>query len=178
MGLSDALPVTWDGVLLRPLAERDADAYAAGSGDEAVRRFAHLPLPEYTADTVRALARTDVPAGLESGTTAVLTIADAADDAFLGSLVLFAIATDTAEVGFWLAPAARGRGVAVRAVAAAAELGRRLGLRTLTARTAPANTAAQHTLTTTGFTPDGELRETTTPSGHRASTQHYRLELT
>ena len=42
------LPITFENTRLRPLAELDADAYAAGTKDEAVRRFAHLPEPDYT----------------------------------------------------------------------------------------------------------------------------------
>jgi ribosomal-protein-alanine N-acetyltransferase len=177
VGLQDALPVAHDRVLLRPLAERDAEAYASGSADDAVRRFAHLPLPEYTAETVRALVRTEVRAGLENDTTAVLAIADADDNAFLGSLVLFDITADTAEVDFWLTRDARGHGVATCALGAAGDVGRRLGLRTLTARAATDNTASHRTLAAAGLRPDGEPRETVTPSGLRAVTQQYRLEL-
>ncbi|EHR62370.1 GNAT family N-acetyltransferase [Saccharomonospora cyanea] len=177
MGITDLLPVACDGVLLRPLAEVDAEAYAAGTEDAAVRRYAHLPLPEYTPDTVRELARSDVRKGLMSGNLAVLSIVDEKDEAFLGSLVLFDITAHEAEVGFWLSPHARGRGVATRALTASAHLARKLGLRALTARTEPANTASRRTLDTAGFLPDGAPRQSTTPSGAQLTTQHYRLPL-
>ncbi|WP_298183364.1 GNAT family protein [Saccharomonospora sp.] len=177
MRLRNALPVAHADVLLRPLAERDAVAYAEGTTDDAVRRFAHLPLPEYTAETVRTLVRTDVRAGLENGTLAVLTIADAVDDIFLGSLVLFDITAHTAEVGFWLSPNARGLGVATKALTAAVVLGDRLGLHTLTARTDPANTASRRTLVAAGFETVGAPHESTAPSGAHVRTQHYRLRL-
>ena len=114
MGITDSLPVTHDGVLLRPLAEIDAEAYAAGTKDPTVRRYAHLPLPEYTPETVRDLARGEVRKGLESGRLAVLSILDATTEAFFGSLVLFDVTEHEAEVGFWLSPHARGHGVARR----------------------------------------------------------------
>ena len=175
MNLHDALPVRHDGVALRPLADVDADAYAEGTRDAAVRRYAHLPLPEYTPDTVRELVSSDVRKGLDDGTLAVLSIVEDTDDTFLGSLVLFDIAEDQAEVGFWLAPHARGRGVAHRALAASTELARTLGLSTLIARTNPANTSSQRTLAAAGFIPDGPPRHSTTPSGTSMSTQCYQL---
>ncbi len=177
MGLTDFLPVTHDGVLLCPLAEADAEAYAAGTKDPAVRHYAHLPLPEYTPETVRDLARGEVRKGLESGRLAVLSILDAATEEFFGSLVLFDITEHEAEVGFWLSPHARGRGVARRALATATRLARRLGLRSLTARTAPENTASRRTLEAAGFHPEGAPRRSTTPSGAHVTTQHYRLPL-
>lgn len=42
------LPITSENTRLRPLSELDADAYAAGTKDEAVRRFGHLPESDYT----------------------------------------------------------------------------------------------------------------------------------
>ncbi|EHY88307.1 GNAT family N-acetyltransferase [Saccharomonospora azurea] len=177
MNFHDVLPVRHDGVTLRPLADIDAEAYAEGTRDAAVRRYAHLPLPEYTPDTVRELARSDVRRGLDDGTLAVLSIVEDTHDTFLGSLVLFDIAEDQAEVGFWLAPHARGRGVAHRALAASAALARALGLSTLTARTDPTNTSSRRTLTAAGFAPDGPPRHSTTPSGTSMSTQYYRLPL-
>ncbi|WP_247648755.1 GNAT family N-acetyltransferase [Saccharomonospora xinjiangensis] len=170
----DVLPVTHDGVSLRPLTEADAEAYAEGTKDTAVRRYAHLPLPEYTPETVRELVRTEVRKGLEDGTLAVLSIADEAGGAFLGSLVLFGITADEGEVGFWLSPRARGRGIATRALIASGRIARGLGLRALTARTDPANTASNRSLAAAGFVPDGEPRQSTAPSGSLVTTQHYR----
>lgn len=177
MRLRAALPVTHAEVRLRPLAERDAPAYAEGTTDDAVRRFAHLPLPEYTADTVRELVRGACRTGLDDGTLAVLTIADSRTDVFLGSLVLFDISAEQAEVGFWLVPEARGRAAAAQALAAARTLGARLGLVALTARTDPSNTASHRTLTAAGFAPEAAPRQSTTPSGSRIETTHYRLAL-
>ena len=45
------LPITYENTRLRPLSELDADTYAAGTKDEAVRRFGHLPEPDYTPES-------------------------------------------------------------------------------------------------------------------------------
>ncbi|WP_197321555.1 GNAT family N-acetyltransferase [Saccharomonospora sp. NB11] len=177
MNLRDALPVHHDGVVLRPLADADAEAYAEGTRDADVRRYAHLPLSHYTPDIVRELVRSDVRRGLDEGTLAVLSIVADTDDTFLGSLVLFDITAEQAEVGFWLTPHARGRGVARRALIASVDLARSLGLSAVTARTDPANTASERALIAVGFSTDGSPRPTTTPSGTTTVTQHYRYSL-
>ncbi|WP_461146120.1 GNAT family N-acetyltransferase, partial [Salinifilum aidingensis] len=111
--------------------------------------------------------------GLIAGSLAVLAIADNTSDEFLGSVVLFDIAEDRAEIGFWLAATARGRGAAQQAVECAVELGTRMGLRELYARTVDDNTASVRTLTSAGFAPRGNAETGTAPSGEQALLQHY-----
>lgn len=79
------LPITFENTRLRPLFELDAGAYAAGTKDEAVRRFGHLPESDYTPESVRRMIRDEVAEGLSSGTLAVLALADAETDRFVGS---------------------------------------------------------------------------------------------
>ncbi|QUH02935.1 GNAT family N-acetyltransferase [Saccharopolyspora erythraea] len=155
-----------DGVItVRPLADRDAEAFARGTADEAVRRFGHLPLAAYTADIVREQIRGVIAEGLRSGELAVLAIADATDDRFLGSITLFGIHGHSAEVGFWLAPAARGLGATSRAVQLLAEWSHGHGIRELTARTELANHASQRVLERCGFGLDGGPTEQRAPDG-------------
>ena len=94
------LPVSDDRVCLRPLQAEDAAAFAEGAADAAVRRYGHLPEPEYTPESVRAMIVRDVMPGLERGDLAALAIAEAASDAFAGSLVVFDVSVQSAEVGF------------------------------------------------------------------------------
>lgn len=175
--LHGLLPVEGGRLRLRALAERDADAYATGTKDPAVQEFAHLPKPDYTPQIVRDLAATVVADGLRTGELAVLTIADLATDAFRGSLVLFDVGEHDAEVGFWLAPEARGRGLAREALGLAARLASRMGLRALRAVTAQENTASARTLTGAGFTPVGEPGRMRAPSGAELTAQRYELRL-
>ena len=170
------LPITSENTRLRPLSELDADAYAAGTKDEAVRRFGHLPEPDYTPDSVRRMIREEVAAGMSSGTLAVLALADAETDRFVGSLVLFDVSSEAAEVGFWIPPDARGAGHARRGLELASRFARNSGLRTLTARTLPENKASQRCLTTAGFH-EIERSVGTTPAGQHEELFHYRRDL-
>ncbi|TDD47934.1 GNAT family N-acetyltransferase [Saccharopolyspora elongata] len=152
--MSLALPesgLTDGTVTVRHLTDGDAEDFAAATADAAVRRFAHLPSPHYTPQLVREQIRGVIADGLSSGNLAVLAIANAADDRFLGSITLFDIQGQSAEVGFWLAPHARGLGVVQRAVDLIATWAPTRGITTLRARTEQGNTASQRTLARAGF---------------------------
>ena len=160
----DLLPLASDRARLRPMRAEDAADYAEGTADAAVRARAHLPETQYTPASVRAMIAESVEPGLARGDLAVLTIADPATDAFAGSLVLFDVTAAEAEVGFWMHPDHRGRGLARAAVELAAELAAGSGLRRLRARTVPDNTASQALLTGAGFAVEGRGAGTA-PSG-------------
>ncbi|MDK8626590.1 GNAT family N-acetyltransferase [Corynebacterium appendicis] len=170
------LPITFENTRLRPLSELDADAYAAGTKDEAVRRFGHLPESDYTPESVRRMIRDEVAEGLSSGTLAVLALADAETDRFVGSMVLFDVSSEAAEVGFWIHPDARGAGHALRGLELASRFARNSGLRTLTARTLLENKASQRCLMNAGFH-EVERSVGTTPAGQHEELFHYRRNL-
>jgi RimJ/RimL family protein N-acetyltransferase len=161
---SDLLPLASDRARLRPMRAEDAVAYAEGTDDPEVRTHAHLPAPHYTPASVRAMITQDAEPGLARGDLAVLTIADPGTDVFAGSLVLFDVAEDEAEVGFWMHPAHRGRGLARAALDLAAALAAGSGLRRLRARTVPENTASRALLVRAGFAEEVRVRGTA-PSG-------------
>lgn len=158
------LPLTDGRARLRSMTHADATLYADGTEDAAVRKYAHLPAARYTPQSVRRMIDSSLAEGLARGDLAVLTVADAATDRFVGSLVLFDVSDDAAEVGFWMRPEARGAGLAGAALGLAARLARRSGLRTLTARTLVENHASRHVLGRAGFVP-GEQARSTAPSG-------------
>ncbi len=170
------LPITFENTRLRALSDWDAEAYASGTRDEAVRRFGHLPEPDYTPDSVRRMIRDEVAVGLSTGTLAVLALADAEADRFVGSMVLFDVSSEAAEVGFWIHPDARGAGHARRGLELASRFARNSGLRTLTARTLLENKASQRCLTNAGFH-EVERAVGTTPAGQREELFHYRRAL-
>lgn len=172
-GLSD------DVVTVRHLADRDAEAFAAGTKDPLVERYAHLPEPNYTPETVREQLAGVIEQGLAERSLAVLAIAAADDDRFLGVLTLFGFDWDagTVEVGFWLTPAARGLGAASRAVELAAGWVGDLGLGALTARTDAANEASGRVLKRAGFVQVGVPTEDRAPSGHVITAVAYRRDL-
>ena len=170
------LPITFENTRLRPLSELDADAYASGTKDEAVRRFGHLPEPDYTPDSVRRMIREEAAVGLSTGTLAVLALADVETDRFVGSMVLFDVSSEAAEVGFWIHPDARGAGHARRGLELASRFARNSGLRTLTARTLLENKASQRCLTNAGFH-EVERAVGITPAGQCEELFHYRRDL-
>ncbi len=166
------LPLHNERAVIRPMVRADAVAYTSGTTDPAVRRYGHLPEPAYTEDSVRALINGDIKAGLNRGDLAVLAIADPKTDAFAGSLVLFDVDAESAEVGFWVHPDHRGKGLARAALALADKFAKRSGLTTLRARTVPENQASRHVLEKTGFTTTGKT-ESTAPSGETTVLTHY-----
>jgi RimJ/RimL family protein N-acetyltransferase len=85
-----------------------------------------------------------------------------ADDALVGSVSLHHLDLDQgdAEVGYWVTPAARGHGVATRAVAAAVGYAfDRAGLRRVYLYHAVANAASCRIAERCGFRLEGTLRE-------------------
>ncbi len=121
----DALPappeVPAGPLLLRPWRPGDAPAVRAALTDPATDLFSNPGRVETDDDAVEWVARR---AG-RSGTTAAWAVVDAVTGELVGSVALHAIdpVQGDAEVGYWTVPAARGRGVAARAVDAAVRWG-------------------------------------------------------
>lgn len=160
-----AIPISDGIVTIRLMSDADADAYAAGANDALVKRFAHLPLEKYTPQIVHDMIRGVIADGLRDRTFAVLTIADASSDAFLGSLVIFDINGVEAEVGYWVAPTYRGHGVSRHALMLSVEIARIWGLKKLHARTVRDNPASEKSLLKAGFSLISEAQPEKTPSG-------------
>ncbi len=140
-------PIIQAGALtLRPLAPGDAPALHAAGQDEAIGRYTSLAWP-FTMAAANALIA-DATAGWAAGAAARFAIVEegAAGEAFLGTASLLHIYPERgdAEVGYWLAAAGRGRGLARQAVGAlcAWALGP-FGLRRLHLLTDRENTASQ-----------------------------------
>lgn len=160
-----ALPVSDGKITLRAMKHEDAQAYADGSEDVQVKRFAHLPLEKYTAAIMRDLIDSAIADGLRNGNLAILTISDAASDAFMGSLVLFDISAEEAEIGYWVAPQHRGKNISNAAIALALRIAGALELKRLRARTVADNPASVAVLQKAGFKQCGEAQPDLVPSG-------------
>jgi RimJ/RimL family protein N-acetyltransferase len=105
-----------DVVALRPPVPGDADAVAAAVQDPDIPRFTMVPSPYTTADAVAWIARTAVDWRI--GRTASFVIVDAGTGGLLGSVGLQDLdeRVGRAVAGYWVDAAARGRGVATRAL--------------------------------------------------------------
>jgi RimJ/RimL family protein N-acetyltransferase len=109
-------PLTDGTLLLRLPREADAPAIAAACSDPEIARWIPVPVPYRLEDARSFVAFT--AEGWSSGREPTFVIADAADRAILGTLALHRRTDEPgkAAVGYWLAPGARGRGAATRAV--------------------------------------------------------------
>ena len=101
-------------VTLRQWRADDAPAVAAACQDPLIARFIPIPQP-YGEDDARAfieLRRRDWDGGDEQG----FAIVDPSTDELLGAISRHGPFGHRAMFGYWLAPHARGRGVATRAL--------------------------------------------------------------
>ena len=161
-------PLADDVVRLRPWSEADVKPAHAATRDPLIPRYTRVP-ENQTEDGLRAFI-----AGREAdrlaGEALSFAIADAAGDGFLGTIALlrFEWADSRAEVGYWLAAGARGRGVATRAVSLLSRWALRdLGLARLALTTDAANGASQAVARRAGFTREGVLRSYEDRDGRR-----------
>jgi signal transduction histidine kinase/RimJ/RimL family protein N-acetyltransferase len=108
-------PLADEAVLLRLPREADAPAIVAACADPEVARWVPVPVP-YTLADARAFLEM-VREGWASGSDLTFAIEERATGALAGMIGLHDGRTPArAAVGYWLAPAARGRGLATRAV--------------------------------------------------------------
>ena len=104
-----------DGVVrLRPWLPSDALAVFAACQDARIARFVPIPQPYTMAVATGYVAF--AAADTEAGPSAHLAIVDAVDDTVLGAISRHGGDGHRAAFGYWLAPDARGRGVATRAL--------------------------------------------------------------
>lgn len=102
-------------VLLRPPDEADLDAITLACQDPEIAAWVSTPYP-YRRSHAEGFLHHVVQPGWETGGELVWSIRDAEDDQLLGMIGLHGLADRSAEVGFWIAPWGRARGVAGRAV--------------------------------------------------------------
>jgi RimJ/RimL family protein N-acetyltransferase len=143
---------------LRPWQSGDAPAVLAACQDPEVVRWTSVPQP-YTAEAARAWVEEQAPALWATGRATPFAVLDATSGALLGSAGLQGIEHGTAEVGYWLAPEARGRGVATEALAAVCRWGfGALGLGRITWLAYVGNDASRRVAERVGFAFEGTLR--------------------
>lgn len=146
------------GLVLRPPRPQDTAAVTAACQDPAIQRWTQVPVPYREADArafVGEHARRQWALGIGAPFLAF------EDGVLVASVGLNAILPPDrrAEVGYWVAHGARGRGVAVRAVGVlvAWSFGD-LGLERLELYAEVANVASQRVAERSGFTREGLLR--------------------
>jgi RimJ/RimL family protein N-acetyltransferase len=151
--------VLTDGVItLRPPEPGDADAIYEACQDPEIQRWTGVPSPYERAHATGYLAR--VAAEREAGKSFAFLAVDE-HGTLLGNFSVMELGTRPGygEIGYWVAKAARGKGVATRAVVllrdwAASEL----GLELIELIIHEGNTLSQRVAERTGFLDIGEKR--------------------
>ncbi len=147
-------------LLLRELRTSDAPAVAAHAGDERVARYLiEVPSPYPVALARRWIHGRSAWWELGRGVTFAIVRRDA-PDALLGTVSLRRHARDRrAELGYWLAAFAWGRGFATEAVAAVIDFGfRQLALARIYAQVFAGNDASMRVLEKLGMVYEGTKR--------------------
>lgn len=152
-----------DGVVaLRAFGEADLAFVARACDDPQTARFLPVPVP-YTLADARAWALGIVPRERADGQVLSVAVVDAMTDEPLGAVGLTRRGPATAEVGYWTAPEARGRGTAVRATRLLTTWGAgALGLARVELLTALENTPSQRVADKAGFVREGVARSART----------------
>ncbi|EEP73654.1 GCN5 N-acetyltransferase [Micromonospora sp. ATCC 39149] len=148
-----------EGVRLRPFRAADVPDVAAACADPLTQRFiSGMPSP-YTEADARWWVAEGAPAAWAAG-GAAYAIADPATDRLLGGTGLGNVVPvrEQAELGYWVAPWARGRGVATAATRALAATAFAHGTARLELLTHAENTASQRVALAAGFRHEGVRR--------------------
>lgn len=152
------------GVRLRPFRLDDTADVVAGCADPLTRRFiSGMPSP-YTEADAHWWITEGAPAAWAGG-GAAYAVADPATDRLLGGVGLSqpVPTRGQAEIGYWVTPGARGRGVAQAATRALTEHAFATGVVRLELLTHEENTASQRVALAAGFRFEG-VRRAANPS--------------
>jgi RimJ/RimL family protein N-acetyltransferase len=169
-----------DAVALRPWRPADVPALVRAYADPAMRRFSWRPEPYTEADARAFLAAQEEDR--QAGTAVSVAVVGATGPVLGGPVLGGASVYDVdpvagrAAVGYWLTAAARGRGVASRAVRLLAGWAfGQLGTARLELTCGPDNVASQRVAERCGFTREGVLRSHVPFQGGRRDTVLFSL---
>jgi [ribosomal protein S5]-alanine N-acetyltransferase len=168
-------PLLTDGtVVLRQWARDDLRCVDEASQDPDIPKGTTVPATFTPAEGLawieRQWSRHDDGTGLSQA------IADAASNEALGAAVLMRRKPGAAEIGYWLVPRARGRGLGSRAVGLLAQWAvTDARLARVEALVVPDNIASQRVLEKAGFQREGHLRSYLVFDGQRQDALMYSL---
>jgi RimJ/RimL family protein N-acetyltransferase len=155
----DPVEITAGEIHLRPWRPADAEDVFAACQDPAIQRWTRVPSPYTRADAEQYVGR-HAPEAWRTGSQALFAVVDSTTAGLLASVGLISLTDDgDAEVGYWCAAAARGRGVTPRAVAALTRYAfGALDVRRVGWRADVDNAASRRVAEKAGFTIEGRLR--------------------
>jgi RimJ/RimL family protein N-acetyltransferase len=144
-------------VTLRPFRAEDAPEVVRACDDEVTQRFlTQLPHP-YTLDDARSWIDEGSPAAFAAGGWAY-AVAEPATDKIIGGAGGSLRGRHGAEIGYWVAPWARGRGIATEAARVLTAHAFATGRQRVELRTHPENVASQRVALAAGFSREGVAR--------------------
>ena len=149
-----------DLIALRPPAERDVDAITVACQDADIPRFTRIRHPYTRADAVEFVKRANHQ-WRTGGDAVSFAVTDLATDALLGAVGLVRLddKRHVVEIGYWVAPDARRRGVATRAVVLLSRWAiSEAGFERIELMTRLENVGSQGVAAAAGFTREGVLR--------------------
>jgi RimJ/RimL family protein N-acetyltransferase len=156
-----------DGVVrLRTPAAEDVDGLIPAFADPELREAGNLP--DFSRDEMLAMLP-HLPALMATGRLAPMIAVDARTGDVVGGGVLHHLDADRAivEIGYWVLPHARRRGLATRISRLLAEHAFALGVQRVAAYVNVGNVASERVLARAGFTREGVVRSMPKPGGVR-----------
>jgi RimJ/RimL family protein N-acetyltransferase len=161
-------PLADDVVVLREPRETDIEAVTAACQDPLIARFTLVPSP-YSEDNAREWLRSAEHERKE-GTGLHLAALDAGTGDLCGAVGMSEInwRHRVGQIGYWVAPEARGRGVAIRALRLLSRWALSdLGLARVEVRVDIENEVSQRVAKGAGFVREGVLRSRAESKGRR-----------
>lgn len=164
-GELDGVELTGPRLLLRDWRPADADAVLAVMADRSMYEFLALPDP-YTAADAHHFVTDIARAGRTSGTGLGCAVVERASGRLVGSAVLdLQPRAEDGEVGYWIAPDARGNGYAAEATRLLTAWGFEQGLQRIRLLCDVRNLASIRTAMATGFAFEGVARSSVVDHG-------------
>ncbi|GAB2593335.1 acetyltransferase [Paractinoplanes abujensis] len=157
--------ITAGGLQLRPFEESDIPWVYEVSLDPLVQKYLQIPVPYHLADAEFFVREMSI-AGWDAGTRAEFVVV--AGEVRLGRVGFGLDGSGAAQIGYWMDPAARGRGVATAAVRALCGWGfGPLGLGLIEWRAEVGNHASRRVAEKAGFRFEAILRQRLVHRGAR-----------
>jgi RimJ/RimL family protein N-acetyltransferase len=161
-------------IVLRLPAPDDVDAILPAFTDPELREAGNLPA--FSRDQLAA-SLADLPSLVASGRLMPLAAADAETGEIVGGGMLHHLDAERqiVEIGYFVLPPARGRGIATTIARALAEHAFSLGVARVAAYVNVGNVASERVVERAGFTREGVVRSMPKPDGRRVDKTLYSL---